>query len=645
MLTKRPHYRPIPQGAEIITRGGQRYARWTNKRGQTLTRPLNDKGNRIVCDSLKWYSLIKDPTTGERLERKAYSDKIASAALDNELLVKIERGMQGLIDPMDEHRKRPIAEHLDAYEDHLTNKENSVGYVEQTMQRCRDIVAGIKATVICEITAGRVESYLADQRRGGMSMASSNHYLRAIKSFAGWLVKDRRAPDNPLAVLSALSLTEQDKKRRRRALTDAEVVALVNSATGSDRPFRGIPGADRAMLYNVALNTGLRASELASLTPGSFDLDGEPATVCCLGAYTKNGQQATLPLRPDLTAALKEWLDGRPAAVAMWPGRWASSRAAAEMIRRDLAAAKAAWVKQAPSEQVKVEREKSSFLEYRDASDRFADFHSLRHTFITNLARGKVHPKNAQALARHSTINLTMNAYTHTVLGDLADDVGKLPALPAPKAPEGEAGALGDTGTDGPLRPDDDPRRRTRRRTISDLACENSSNDGDTWRSGGDSEGGNAHAENTGKSKEMTVSGAPRLAVANAGGGSRTHTGFKPRRILNPVRLPIPPLRRLLLLRRIIRDFLRVHKGLHRFAVHRPSGYSSLRLAVNVEWPSRPCAGSPDAMNCVWGHLPRASPWGPPRGCPCHYAILNCYNGVYMTVRNSAPRSLAESSK
>ena len=544
MLIKKAHYRPIPTGAEIVTRHGQQYARWTNSRGQRHTRPLNDGGDRIVCESPHWTVRLKNPANGEWLEWTAYSDRTASQALEVELLTKLERGDIGLIDPMDEHRRRPVAEHLDGYEDHLTNKENSPAYVEQTLQRCRDIVSGIKAETIGDITASRVESHLADQRRTGMSMASSNHYLRAIKSFAGWLVKDRRAPDNPLAVLSALSLTEQDKKRRRRALTDAEVIALVNAASASDKPFRGIPGADRAMLYNVALNTGLRASELASLTPASFDLDGDPATVCCLGAYTKNGEQATLPLRPDLVVALRKCLDGRPADAAVWPGSWARSRAAADMIRKDLAAAKAAWVKQAASDQEKADRQKSSFLEYRDASDRIADFHSLRHTFITNLARGKVHPKNAQALARHSTINLTMNAYTHTVLGDLASDVDKLPALAVSAVEQAEAVALADTGTDGPLRPADDPRRRTRRRKNSDFHGESGANDGERWRNGGSGEGGHASAENTGKPKEMSTSGQPRLAVANAGGGNRTHTPIKGLRILNPARLPIPPLRR-----------------------------------------------------------------------------------------------------
>ena len=68
---------------------------------------------------------------------------------------------------------------------------------------------------------------------------------------------------------------------------------------------------------------------------------------------------------------------------------------------------------------------------------RVADFHSLRHTFITNLVRGGVHPKVAQQLARHSTITLTMDRYSHTVIGDLADGLNALPNL-SPSKPERE---------------------------------------------------------------------------------------------------------------------------------------------------------------------------------------------------------------
>lgn len=54
------------------------------------------------------------------------------------------------------------------------------------------------------------------------------------------------------------------------------------------------------------------------------------------------------------------------------------------------------------------------------------DFHALRHTFGTLLAASGVHPKTAQDLMRHSSIDLTMNFYTHTVLGDRAKATEKL---------------------------------------------------------------------------------------------------------------------------------------------------------------------------------------------------------------------------
>ena len=60
------------------------------------------------------------------------------------------------------------------------------------------------------------------------------------------------------------------------------------------------------------------------------------------------------------------------------------------------------------------------------------------------LAQAGVHPKTAQELARHSTITLTMDHYTHVSLYDLGAAVGTLPALPEPKLESEKA-----TGTDG----------------------------------------------------------------------------------------------------------------------------------------------------------------------------------------------------
>ncbi len=73
--------------------------------------------------------------------------------------------------------------------------------------------------------------------------------------------------------------------------------------------------------------------------------------------------------------------------------------------------------------------EKSNFLLYVDSQNRYADFHSNRHTFITNLSLAGVSPRDAQELARHSDIRLTMGVYTHIGIEDKARAIGRLGGL------------------------------------------------------------------------------------------------------------------------------------------------------------------------------------------------------------------------
>ncbi len=63
---------------------------------------------------------------------------------------------------------------------------------------------------------------------------------------------------------------------------------------------------------------------------------------------------------------------------------------------------------------------------------------------MTLLAQSNVHPKTAQTLARHSTIALTMDRYTHTVLDTQAEAVEALHSLS-----ERTYEAVPATGTDG----------------------------------------------------------------------------------------------------------------------------------------------------------------------------------------------------
>ena len=334
----------------------------------------------------------------------------------------------GLLDRKRLVSAKPLTDHVDDFKQALLDKGNTARHANLVAGRARRVIEGCGFTSWGDIAGSKVMAYLSDlqaDRTGesgkvkpGISAQTFNFYLQAVRQFARWLVRDGRASESPVAHLQGLNV-KTDRRHDRRALTVDELRRLLRAA--ADGPERhGMSGPERAMLYRVAVETGLRAGELRSLTRASFDLDATPPTVFVLAAYSKHRREDVLPLRSDTAADLRAFLSGAlPAAQAFHvPTR----RNVAPMFRADL---------------------KAAGIPYRDESDRVADFHALRHTFITNLANSGVHPKVAQALARHSTITLTMDRYSHTYIGEQSAAVAALPDLAQATAQEARA-----TGTD-----------------------------------------------------------------------------------------------------------------------------------------------------------------------------------------------------
>ncbi len=195
-----------------------------------------------------------------------------------------------------------------------------------------------------------------------------------------------------------------DVKRERRAATPEELEWLIKAAKESEEVYRRLAGEDRMMLYFTAAYSGLRAQELASLTPRSFNLAANPPTITVAAAYSKRRRLDVQPLSPEAAAWLSDWIAKRreddPDAL-LWPGSW--WRTAAKMLRIDLEAARTNWIDDAKSF-VREQRERSDLFKYEDARGCVFDFHALRHTFISSLATAEVHPNTAKELARHSTI-------------------------------------------------------------------------------------------------------------------------------------------------------------------------------------------------------------------------------------------------
>jgi hypothetical protein len=68
-------------------------------------------------------------------------------------------------------------------------------------------------------------------------------------------------------------------------------------------------------------------------------------------------------------------------------------------------------------------------IPYKDDDGRVADFHALRHTYITALGKAGLPIKVHQTLARHADPKLTLNVYSHLTLHDTAEAVESLPDL------------------------------------------------------------------------------------------------------------------------------------------------------------------------------------------------------------------------
>jgi integrase len=166
-------------------------------------------------------------------------------------------------------------------------------------------------------------------------------------------------------------------------------------------------------------------------------------------AYSKHRREDVLPLRPDLARAMAAYVAGRPAGEPLF----AVPRKSAEMLRADLRRARAWWIKETRGRAERRQRRRSDFLAARDASNRVVDFHALRHTFIRRLARSGVAPAVAKSLARHSTITLTMDHYTHTFIEDERSALARLPGLLMNAGKSQSARATGADAAAGNARP------------------------------------------------------------------------------------------------------------------------------------------------------------------------------------------------
>lgn len=401
---------PIPTAAKLVTEDSVTYAVWGSGIRRIRAR-VNAAGTRCSRRTSRWWIEYRD-AGGRRIRRPGYRDRKATEALAAALVRQAERAAVGLDHPGRDPRDRlpTFRELADKYRNHLRGLDRTEQHVTQSRQRLAVILDGLH---LADASPGQANgSSLADWLATEKSLRkwsprNRNLYATTATSFGRWLTTPTGGgyPD-PFPKVTRLA-EDAGRTIERRALTFDELGRLIAATAGRGVCF-GLTGDDRVGLYVIACYTGYRIDEISRLTRGDVELcDKAPVAIRLPAKFSKRRKAERQPWPKEMRTWLNAWLKRRPASGSLWPYRYRTWVAeGADMLREDLAAA------EIPHE----------------TGGRRVDFHALRVTYVTNLARAGVPLQHAVKLARHSDPKLTAMIYTQ-VDQELGDQVDRLPGL------------------------------------------------------------------------------------------------------------------------------------------------------------------------------------------------------------------------
>lgn len=511
---KATYTKPLPPGAELYTREGERFARWVDRHGRKQTARVTtgrDGSDRIIreCSTLTakyrdGSGIVRTVPTGCRMKDAAAS--VLKSLTDRAQLVKANV-LTAAQSAVADHAATPLSEHFDAYAAHLQAKGTTAHHREEVINRLRRVAADCRFSALAGLSAKPLDGWLVLRAADGMSASTRNAYRESLVAFGNWCVRTDRLIANPFGKVPKAD-EKADPRRTRRALTEDELRNLLAVAQlrplaergretvrrddaqrggkgratwrkraltldtihgTADRARRMLAdkpelvaeleaaGRERALIFKTMVLTGLRKGELASLTVAQLDLEAEPPYIVLDAADEKNRCGSDIPLRADLAADLRAFLGDRLTAI-----QDAARLKIGEPIPMGLPPAAPVFNVSPCLVRILDLDLKAAGIQKRDERGRTVDVHALRTSFGTHLSKGGVAPRTAQAAMRHSDIRLTMGTYTDPKLLDVAGALNALPSLPLDAQPQAQEQRA--TGTAGA-----EPYQETARRLVPRL--------------------------------------------------------------------------------------------------------------------------------------------------------------------------------
>lgn len=271
------------------------------------------------------------------------------------------------------------------------------------------VLAAIPAQSVAQVKPLMVVQFRTCVLAEGRSNRWANVLVQSLKGMLRWAHGMDLIARDPLAGVKKLPEGKRQQVQARRALNDLEIEALLQAAREEDRELSVRLRVPQAPFWRAVLETGARYGELRAATWAY--LDEKNAVLTLSAKSTKAGKERRIPLAPDLVTELlslktSHWkVTGLPPTLGdpiflsthgrPWP-------VASNNINRHLKR----LLKRAQIDRVDARGEK-------------VDFHALRHSFASRLARNGVPLTQAQRLLGHSDPKLTAQVYTHLDVEDL----------------------------------------------------------------------------------------------------------------------------------------------------------------------------------------------------------------------------------
>jgi integrase len=477
----------------------EQIARWRDKTGKLRTDVVTtgrDGEPRIKQFSSTYVAQYRDHEGRVRVVPTNARTESGARAVLAELKRRTERVLVGIVSPAEQRaaafQSDPIGEHVAAFVEQKRTRGLNAEVVKNTQRRLERIALDCGFSRLADLDPNKFERWLAEQAAAGMTPSNRNEYRKELVGFGNWLVKTRRLNSNPFGAVPKADTSTP--ARRRRALTMGEVARLLKAA--ALRPLAELgkisvrveplagrstkranwkyvdlrfddlqaaadrakerhadnpallaeaerTGRERRLIYLFLVSTGLRLNELRQLTVGQLQLNTDRPCFHLEAGQAKSRKSATLPLRADVAAELRQWLADRAAARQLAASEAAAVRFDPQAARRSNAATDRKRAEPLPSGErlfnvvdglLRIfDRDlEAAEIPKQDDRGRTIDLHGLRTTFGTMLAKSGTGVRTAQSAMRHATPTLTMGVYVDSALLDVAAAVEALPGFADP---------------------------------------------------------------------------------------------------------------------------------------------------------------------------------------------------------------------